>query len=378
MSNIDKSWSLDGYPQVCVRYKPLTNYCIELDYRPAAGTIITEGVVHQVVWVPNVGFVASAPGFGFCITSLNGKTWSPVANELSFGMAPAITHKGRAYVGSYIGNTQVATITAETFPNSYITANAIDRPYPVVNGVAAGPTRLMYVSEGGRVSLVPILPEYDPDDASKPSIVPVVEVTSPANQSATVEWTAPDSAGTSPITSYLVQYTDDGGENWNAITGATTSSPLQRRLTGLTNGKEYMFRVAAVNTSGRGPYSMPSAPYTPTPSSPSPPTAVTAIPVGPLEPAFIGGAQGQYNTRVRLSWAAAADGGSPVTGYIIRRFPHELEIARTGSAATTFTTDPTQTLRMFQPGDSLQFDVIAVNAYGPSPASAPCTAFVLK
>jgi|688.fasta_scaffold38500_2 hypothetical protein len=298
--------------------------------------------------------------------------------ELSFGMAPAITHNGRAYVGSYVGVTQLATINAETYPQAYLTSSQIDHPVPVTNGVAAGPTTLTYVGVGGRLSSVRLLPEYEPEDSLKPSTVPAVGVAIATSQAATVEWTAPDSAGTSSITSYIVQYTDDGGENWTTITGLTTSSPLQRRLTGLTNGKQYMFRVAAVNASGRGPYSLPSAPYTPTPSSPSAPTAVTATPAGPLETAFIGGVSGQYNTRVRLSWSAAADGGSPVTGYIIRRFPHELEIARTGSASTTFTTDPAQTLRMFQPGDSLQFDVIAVNAYGPSPPSQPCTAFVLR
>ena len=78
----------------------------------------------------------------------------------------------------------------------------------------------------------------------------------PGNDSATVSFTHPSSAGRSAITRYTVTATDattptNGGQKQSG-----TSSPIT--VTGLTNGNSYTFTVAASNASGTGPSSAKS------------------------------------------------------------------------------------------------------------------------
>jgi hypothetical protein len=77
-----------------------------------------------------------------------------------------------------------------------------------------------------------------------------------------LSWTAPASSGGSAITDYLVQYSADGGENWFALDDgvAPTTSVT---VTSLTNGTSYLFRVAAVNAVGTGPWSEATLPVIP-------------------------------------------------------------------------------------------------------------------
>jgi photosystem II stability/assembly factor-like uncharacterized protein len=74
---------------------------------------------------------------------------------------------------------------------------------------------------------------------------------------ATVTWTPPASAGSSPITSYRVTASPGGL--------STTVSPLvpAATITGLTDGTTYAFSVEAINASGAGPASGPSNMVTP-------------------------------------------------------------------------------------------------------------------
>ena len=80
------------------------------------------------------------------------------------------------------------------------------------------------------------------------------------SKSAVVDWTAPGDDGGSPITGYTVTPFD----------GATAQTPVQvaasatrTRVTGLTNGTSYTFRVAATNAAGTGAASAASNAVTP-------------------------------------------------------------------------------------------------------------------
>ncbi len=79
-------------------------------------------------------------------------------------------------------------------------------------------------------------------------------------KSALVSWTAPASDGGSPIVSYTV--TPYVGSNAQAPTTAGGST-TKMRITGLTNGTSYTFRVKAANSSGSGPASDPSEAVSP-------------------------------------------------------------------------------------------------------------------
>ena len=77
---------------------------------------------------------------------------------------------------------------------------------------------------------------------------PVFSSTTPTNL--TANWTVPDSDGGADISSYKVQVKRDSAEIWTTTdTGDTETSWTG---TGYTNGAEYDFRVAAVNSVGTG------------------------------------------------------------------------------------------------------------------------------
>ena len=80
------------------------------------------------------------------------------------------------------------------------------------------------------------------------------------SKSAIVGWTAPASDGGSPIVSYTVTpYVGSDAQTPTTVGGSTTKT----RITGLTNGTSYTFRVKAANSSGSGPASDPSEAVSP-------------------------------------------------------------------------------------------------------------------
>lgn len=84
------------------------------------------------------------------------------------------------------------------------------------------------------------------------------------NTQVTLNWTAPLSNGGAAITSYKIQYSSNSGVTWLPTIPLDngTSSP-NYTVTQLTNGTAYIFRVAAVNSSGQGPWSISSPSITP-------------------------------------------------------------------------------------------------------------------
>jgi len=82
-------------------------------------------------------------------------------------------------------------------------------------------------------------------------------VASALDSAAYLFWTTPKCDGEYVITNYVVQYSLDYGQSWINYP-SLLGSDLFAIVTGLTNGLTYMFRVAAVNSSGTGPYSFAS------------------------------------------------------------------------------------------------------------------------
>jgi hypothetical protein len=105
------------------------------------------------------------------------------------------------------------------------------------------------------------VPEYDPSTSpgvsinlpaqGAPGIVTNITATE-GNASATINWSAPTSLGSSALTGYIVT-ASPGGETMTAPAGASSID-----FTGLTNGTAYTFTVVATNGSGPGPMSAPS------------------------------------------------------------------------------------------------------------------------
>jgi hypothetical protein len=92
------------------------------------------------------------------------------------------------------------------------------------------------------------------------------------NGEVSLVWTAPAFNGGSRITDYLIQYSING-TSWTTFNDGM-STATSARVTGLTNGIGYVFRVAAVNVAGTGGYSAKSTSTTPA-ANPVTPTALT-------------------------------------------------------------------------------------------------------
>ena len=204
----------------------------------------------------------------------------------------------------------------------------------------------------GALSL-PVTPDLAPNAPAAPTVVF-------GDGTLTVTWAAPPLQG-SAITGWNLQISPPmpgtGPANGDIVGGATVSYVW----TGLTNGQDYTFTVAAQNAKGQGPYSPPSATEHPNakPATPDTPTATNT-----------GGSLGQ---QITVTWAAPADNGDPIDSYAINVYDNGT-MSRTVTAAGTSTTQ----VITAQNGHDYNFTVTAHNrsgSSGESPQSSKLTSF---
>jgi hypothetical protein len=135
-----------------------------------------------------------------------------------------------------------------------------------------------------------------------------------AGGQARVSWLAPTYDGGSVVSSYVVRHT--GGSS-----GTTTCSASPCTVTGLTNGQDYRFTVAAVNGIGEGPQSPPSSAVRPD----TLPDAVTGV---------------RMVTRgdgtLTIAWEQPPNEGSALRKYVVRL------ISSTGRTKTQDVPAPTR------------------------------------
>jgi titin len=163
-----------------------------------------------------------------------------------------------------------------------------------------------------------------------------------------LNWLAPTSSGSSPITDYVVQYSTSAGGTYTTFDDGV-STGTSALVTGLTNGTTYFFKVAAVNAVGTGPASAAMAQGVMASDVPSAPTISTVTPIdGGLEVDVTPGAT-----------------DSPVTSWEFRLTGGEWQSASASGNRLT--------LSGLRNGTSYEFQVRALNAVGASNASAPGT-----
>ncbi len=171
-------------------------------------------------------------------------------------------------------------------------------------------------------------------------------------------WKAPASNGGSAITDYVVQSSADGGKTWKAF-AHKASAATTMTVTGLANGTGYLFRIAAVNRIGTGPFTELTPAVVPA-TFPGTLTALTAT---------------RGNGHVGLTWKApASSGGSAITDYLVQS---STDGGRTWKAfahkASAATTIPVTGLVN---GTGYLFRIAAVNDVGTGAFTKPTVAVV--
>jgi hypothetical protein len=169
---------------------------------------------------------------------------------------------------------------------------------------------------------------------SGPVGAPAVTTVTPGDGRAVVEWQPPPAVYGWDVSSYVV----------TAHPGGATTTPYQTThatVAGLENGTAYTFTVTARSATGETTVSPPSDPVTPA-GPPLPPEGVAAT--------------GSGTSRV-VSWEAAADSGSPVTGYTVTTYPGGVTTDAAPDARSVEVTG-------LDAGTTYEFTVHATNAAG--------------
>jgi len=166
---------------------------------------------------------------------------------------------------------------------------------------------------GALVRVVPQTSGERSDGISLPQGSQGSVVAQSGDRQVTVSWSPPTNTGGTPIIDYIVQvsradafgaYASGASTADPWVTVARTPSPLPTMVvTGLTNGVPVVFRVAAVNAAGIGPFTQSSAPVVPLGVS-DPPMQVVAE---------------RGDGRLIVRWIAPAnDGGLPIVDYRVQ------------------------------------------------------------
>ncbi|MGA8979168.1 MAG: fibronectin type III domain-containing protein, partial [Pedococcus sp.] len=170
-------------------------------------------------------------------------------------------------------------------------------------------------------------------------------------------WSAPTDTGGSPVTTYRVyRGTASGEEDLTTPIGSPTAGAFDD--TDVVAGVEYSYVVAAVNSAGQG--------------APSGEVTVTATPGSagvPGEPVLSGSlvTAPSGDPAVDLQWTIPADGGSPITKYVLLRDSVRLATLKTTTAEPTTYLDTTMT------SGTHVYQVKAVNDIGSGPQSNKVT-----
>lgn len=174
----------------------------------------------------------------------------------------------------------------------------------------------------------------------------------------TIKWTPPLSDGGRPVTGYLVEKREKGLADWVSV-NLNPSPGTEFTVNNLAEGRQYEFRVTAVNEGGKGRPSKPSAMMT-AKERKFPPDAPDAPRIEKIT-----------KDSVTLGWRKPFnDGGSKITGYIVQKR------AKGGKDWEDATRVPTADTRFTVPGlaegSEYEFRIIAVNDVGESGPSRPC------
>ncbi|XP_031677925.1 titin [Oncorhynchus kisutch] len=192
-------------------------------------------------------------------------------------------------------------------------------------------------------------------DRPGPSSGPL-DVTGLTAEKCTLTWGPPQENGGAEILRYIVEKCETSRVTWTSVyedTKATT-----RKVTGLRKGKEYIFRVKAVNEYGEGEALE---------SEPTKATDPFTVPVAPTDVEITS----ITSETMTICWKRPeSDGGSSISGYVIEKRE------KLGMRWIQVNTKPVNDLRVkasnLCEGCEYEYRVFAENVAGLSPPSIPC------
>jgi hypothetical protein len=337
---------------------------------PDGGFLIADAGNRRVRRVSPTGIITTVAGTG--VQGSSGDGGAATAAQLNDPDGIASTPDGGFLIADFFGNrvrwvspTGVITTVAGTGAASVFrdgdggpaTAANIDMPF----GVAVTPSGGFVFSEEGNAAVRLVDAGFAtavPPSAPTFPGAPTIGSPTAGNASATVRWTAPSNDGGSAITGYLVRALDLSGAQVGALhPAAATATSLV--VTGLTNGSTYVFQVAATNAVGTGPNSALSSLVVP-----------ATVPGAPVIGTAASGTAGGTVTATANWNAPASNGGSAVTGYVVRAL--QMSATSTVLATTTSAVQPASArqLTMTLPAGNYRFTVQAKNKAGSGSQSA--------
>ena len=259
-----------------------------------AGTGRVGAVVSGVVRFPTEATPAAAPLAVDLWLAVLGRPGSPSLASSGAGSRPALEWEGGVFLADFsvsLPGFVAASLTvpaeADATPPFFPAPGLLARSDFAQRLPAADLDALFVLGEasGMAVPAAPSLLDLDEGDSSM-----------------TLTWSAPTSDGNVAVSDYVVEYRAGGTTSW-ATFPETVSTGLTAVVSGLVNGVEYEFRVAAVNGVGQGPFSgtLSASPFV----VPLAPTGLTVSAVPDLE------------SRLDLTWNAVTN--TAVSGYNVYR-----------------------------------------------------------
>ncbi|XP_033640975.1 twitchin-like isoform X1 [Asterias rubens] len=191
------------------------------------------------------------------------------------------------------------------------------------------------------------------DKPQKPENVKIVGYD---EHSVSLAWKPPTDNGNCQITHYIVEYKETKRGDW-AIADDSVTSP-EFTVPDLTEGKEYIFRVAAVNEVGTSEPTQCDRPQV---------AKEPFEPADQMEPPVV---VDTHDGSIELKWSPPDfDGGCPITGYIIEK--REAGSPRWSKAKKEPIKGNSFEVPSLSQGAEYEFRVIAVNKAGESEPSKP-------
>jgi hypothetical protein len=340
---------------------------------PGGGFVVADKENARVRRVSQAGIITTIAGTG--VKGSSGDGSAGTAAQLNFPSGVAATPDGGVLIADWFADRVrlvsptgvISTVAGTGTPGIFVHGDGDGGPATAANiwgpfGVAVTPSGDFVVAEQANSAIRFVDADFGtavtPPPATTVPGAPTIGSASFGNASATARWTAPATDGGSAITGYLVRVVDSAGAQVGTLRPANATA-TSLTMTGLTNGAAYQFQVAATNTAGTGPNSALSTVVVP-----------ATVPGAPLIGTAASGTAGGAVTATATWGAPTSNGGSTVTGYMVRA----LRMSTTGTvlATTTSAVQPAsaRALTMTLQTGNYRFTVQATNKTGAGPQSA--------